>query len=344
MRHGHRRLFSTLLLGLASCRTPCSTSIPEPKQQPVVVDVKQVTRRELIIDDVGRYLWQTGKDSTYAPTTLEEREVLAGLVPVILAAAATTPPPDPTRWQADAVRAGMRLEVWTINGQVYWALVEPANARRGAGAYLFRTSALPEDDYPSILLEAPHADFDVGTGDIAARLFFDPPPGKRPRALFVNTIHRYQVQPGQRQKRADNPADVAHNPEHLFSAMTDAAAAALGRVVVIQLHGFADAVDDTDDARVPVGTQAVVSAGDKRGSTPTSKAIADELGRIFPGVRRFPEEVSALGATTNAQGRLLQARPAARFVHVEMSAELRKELRASPAKLRELGRILFIAE
>jgi hypothetical protein len=89
----------------------------------------------------------------------------------------------------------------------------------------------------------------------------------------------------------------------------------------------------------------VVSAGDRRGSTPTSTRIATELGRAFgPGVRRFPEEVSALGATTNAQGRLLQARPASRFVHIELAAELRKELRASPAKLRELGRILLVPE
>jgi hypothetical protein len=309
------------------------------------VDVKSVTRRKLIVDDVARTLWQSGKDATFAPTTLVEREALTGLVPVLLTAAAASPIPDPVPWQAQAVRAGLRLEVWEIGEQTYWALVEPPEERRGAGGYVFRVAAVPEDDYPSILLQAPHADHDVGTGDIASRLFFDPPPGKRPRALFVNTIHRYQLQPGQRQRRADNPADVAHNPDHLFSALTDAAAATLGRVVVVQIHGFADATDESDDARVPAGTQVVVSAGDRRGSTSTTTQVAAELTRAFgPGIRRFPEEVTALGATTNAQARLLQQHPRARFVHLEISAELRKELRASPAKLRELGRILFIAE
>ena len=259
----------------------------------------------------------------------------------MLTGAAAEPLPDATQWQPEAVRAGMRLETWELGGQTYWALLEADDARRGAGAYVFRVGAVPEDDYPAILLEAPHAEHDVGSGEIAASLFFLPAEGKRPRALFVNTIHRYQVEPGRRQKRADNPADVAHNPDHLFSAMTDAAAAALGDVVVLQIHGFADAVDDSEDARVPAGTQAVVSAGDRAGSTPTSSAFATELNRaIGGGVRRFPEDVQALGATTNAQGRLLAARKGARFVHVELSADLRKSLRASKSQMQELARIV----
>ena len=40
----------------------------------------------------------------------------------------------------------------------------------------------------TILLEAPHNFYDVGTGRLAAELFFTKREGARPRALFTNTI------------------------------------------------------------------------------------------------------------------------------------------------------------
>ena len=67
-----------------------------------------------------------------------------------------------------------RLESWELGGQTFWALVEPPERRRGAGAYLFRVGATDGDAHPAILLEAPHADHDVGTGDISVALFIDP--------------------------------------------------------------------------------------------------------------------------------------------------------------------------
>jgi hypothetical protein len=335
-----RRVLSAVALALAACRPPCGAAPPERAARPLAVEAK-VTRRDLTLDDVPKLLWRAGAKASFAPTTLAEREALTDLVPRMLTGAAAKPVPDPARWALEAARAGMRLEEWQLDGGSYWALVEAEAARRGAGAYVFRVGALPEDDYPAVLLQAPHAEHDVGSGEIAAALFFAAPAeGKRPRALYVNTIHRYQVEPGRRQRRPDNPADVAHNPDHLFSAMTDAAAAALGEVVVLQIHGFADATDEGDDARLPAGTRAVVSAGERAGSTPAATAFAAELDRAFGGVRRYPEDVGALGATTNAQGRLLAGRPGARFLHVELSAELRKELRASKDKMRALAKIV----
>jgi hypothetical protein len=342
----------TFAVLLASCR-PCGAETPAPASRPVETPVpREVTRRELAIDDLARRTWGAGKDATFQPTTLVEREAVVRLVPALLAAAATEPPPDPSRFLGDAARAGMTLEVWTVGDTTLWALVEAPAARRGAGAYLFRAGVAPADLRPAILLEAPHADHDLGSGDIAAALFVAPPGPKRPRALFVNSIHRYQLEPGRRQRGDDNPADVAHNPDHLFSAATDAAAAALGDVVVIQIHGFAEGAEGGDDGadagvdapRLPPGTLLVISAGDRRGSSPTTTALAAELNKAFgPGVRRFPEEAGALGATTNVQGRLLAAHPGARFVHLELAAELRKQLRASPAKLRTFGLILSAA-
>lgn len=337
-----------VVLLLTACHSGCGAprssvaAPPPPVASPPKDDSDKVMKRSLTVDDLPKLVWRAGATSTFAATTTEERATIAKLVPALLAGAAATPPADPLTWQREADRVGMRIETWEVDGQNYWVLTEQPTRRRGTGAYLFRVGVAPGDEPPALLLQAPHADFDLGTGEIAAELFFHPPPGRRPRALFLNTIHRYQMEPGRRQKRTDSPADVAHNPDHLFNVATDAAAGALGTVVVLQIHGFADALDDSADAAVPAGTLMVVSAGDKRGSSPLSSAIAAGLKEVFgPGVRRFPEESRALGATTNAQMRTLLGRAGARFVHVESSAELRKELRATPKKLEQFGRVLF---
>jgi hypothetical protein len=337
------RALRLLVLSLTACHSACAADPPRvmgPPQDPEAAT--KVMKRNLTVDDLPKLVWRPGAMATFAPTTAEERAVVEKLVPALLAGAAATPPPDPLRWQADAVRVGLRIEIWQVDGGTYWVLTEAPERRRGAGAYLFRVGATVDDHGPAVLLEAPHSDYDLGTGEIAGELFFHPPPGKRPVALFMNTMHRYQLAPGRKQKRADNPADVAHNPDHLYNAATVAAAAALGDVLVEQIHGFADSADEADDAPLPAGTLMVVSAGDKRGSSPLSGAIAAKLRSLFgEGVRRFPEESKALGATTNAQKRALEGRAGARFVHIESSAEMRKELRATPAKLQSFGAVLF---
>jgi hypothetical protein len=334
------KLFVLLLCG--ACHPSCGGAQPAPPTESAPdVEIK-VMRRSITVDDLPRLVWRPGASAAFAPTTTDERAVVTKLIPAMLAGAALQPPPDPQRWQAEAQRVGLRVESWDVDGQSYWVLIEAPERRRGTGAYIVRVGVALDDEHPAILLEAPHSDFDLGTGEIAGELFFHPPPGKRPRALFMNTMHRYQIEPGRRQKRADSPADVAHNPDHMYNAATDAAAAKLGDVVVIQIHGFADSVDDSEGAALPAGTLMVVSAGDKRGSSPLSAAIAARLrGAFGDGVRRFPEESKALGATTNAQNRTLAARSGARFIHVESSAEMRKELRASPKKLETFGTILF---
>ena len=58
-------------------------------------------------------------------------------------------------------------------------------------------------------------------------------------------------------------------------------------------------------------------------------------------VKRFPEQTKELGATTNAQGKLLRSLAAATFVHVEMSASLRKRLAAEAALREQLAAALF---
>lgn len=265
--------------------------------------------------------------------TEAEREAFFALVPALLQGAETPGRFDLRAWARRAHTAGFAIERWRFAEETYLALVE--KRRRGAGAYLFRVGpALP------ILLQAPHADHDQGTGELALALFLAPPLGAAPRAVFLSTAHRYVDAQG-RKGRNNNLADVCHNPVHLFQVATEAAATFQPTLAVIQLHGFGE----TDGEAEPRSMDIVVSAGRKSGSTETSRRVADALRRTLgDGVHRYPEDVKTLGATTNVQGRMLRSLfPHARFVHLELSATLRRRLLKSKSAQRAFGKALFYA-
>jgi hypothetical protein len=319
------RLTAGLLLA-AGCAAPLWTHA-QADETKGVGEAKMPTR-SLNVEAVDGLLWRAGSGATFAQTSEAERLALGRIVTEVITAARLAAPPHLETWDADARAAGFRLEPWEVAGSRYIAILERAERRRGAGAYVVWIGPKQPTE---IILEAPHADYDTGTGAIAARLFFAPQEGApKARALFTNSIHRYQLGPGTRVKSKDSPADVAHNPLHAFTAATEAAAAALGRVLVLQLHGFAG--NDDEGAAVPAGTRVVVSAGVATASSSRSTAIAIALSRVLgPGVRRFPEECSVLGATTNVQGRALRCHPGAEFVHLEMSPDVREVLRGDAA-------------
>jgi hypothetical protein len=310
---------------------------PEPKQPP-----SPEQKRMLTIDQYEEVVYGPGPKATFAATTANEHQMLEKLIPRMLDGARAETPPDPLAWQSEAAAAGFRIEQWQVAGEAYWALLEARGASRGAGAYIVRVGG-PAETGPTILLEAPHNFFDMGTGRLAAELFFTKRDGARPRALFTNTIHRYQLAPGDKKKRKNNPADVAHQPQHAFTVATLAFARAADKVRVIQLHGFGSRIDDDEDNDLDPGSiAAVISAGDATGSTPISAAIADALVKtVSPDVKRYPEQAKVLGATTNAQGKLLRGLPNARFIHCEMSAELRKRLASDGALRAQLATALF---
>jgi len=334
----HVRWILVLILTSTACsRGKCTD---RPKQEPLATTPPaQAGERQLTIDGVEARVWGPGPQATFADTTTAEHEAIAKLIPRLLEGSRATPPADPRAFQADAGAGGFQIEVWKLEGQTYWALLEPSDRVHGAGAYIFRVA--PAEAGPTILLEAPHNFYDMGTGRIAAEMFFDPPPGVRPRALFTNTIHRYQLAPGNKKKRKHNPADVAHNPLHAFSIATEAFAIAAGGARVIQIHGFGSRTDDDDEGEVG-NVLMVVSAGDDAGSSPLSSALASVLaGEYGAEVKRFPEDVRFLGATTNAQGRLLRKIAGSEFVHVEMSSDFRKKLLDQAAVRKRLAAILF---
>ena len=211
-----------------------------------------------------------------------------------------------------------------VNSVELWLLREDAAHRRGRGAYLFRTG---QPAVRSILLEAPHVYFDIGTGAIAVAAFLADPVG-REHALFGNSSHRYQGNASA--SSGDNPADPAHNKAHPVHVAT-VAVLKTSAVTVVQLHGFGAS------STIPTSFAAIVSAGVAAGSTMTSTSVASSMGTVLTGTTaRYPEQTAAMGATTNVQGQYARSVGMA-FVSIEMSNPVRTELAANPVSAARFG-------
>ncbi|NMO14726.1 hypothetical protein HPC49_05390 [Pyxidicoccus fallax] len=277
-------------------------------------------------------LWPAVKDVKFHPTTLEERAAFAKLLPALLKAAQEGRTL-PAGLEKLAASVGFRLEVWDGKQDTFWVLREPPGKLRGAGAYVVRTGPATDD-----IIQVPHPWFDRGTEDIGVGLFTCAPEGQRPRLFMTATAHRYHGNPGETPEDPEHPADVAHNPDHLFQEVTNQVARTLAAPRVVQLHGFGTAKAEAglrDKSLV-----AVVSSGTRQ-PTPWARQVSKRLAKVLgEGVRLYPEGAQVLGGTQNAQGRLLQSYECARFLHLELSARARKSL-SSGERLARVGRVLF---
>lgn len=276
-------------------------------------------------------LWPKLSEVKFHPTTLEERAAFAKLLPALLKAAPETATP-PVGAEKLASSVGFRLEVWAGKQDTFWVLREKPERLHGAGAYVIRTG--PATD---AVVQVPHPWFDKGTEAIGVGLFSCAPKGERPRVFMTATAHRYHGTPGETPEDPEHPADVAHNPDHLFQDVTDLVARTLAAPRVVQLHGFGAAMTD---ARREKSLVAVVSSG-TREPTPWARRVSQGLVKLWgEGARLYPDGAQVLGGTQNAQGRLLQSYECARFLHLEMSAQARKSL-SSGERLVRLGHVLF---
>jgi hypothetical protein len=318
------RSVALVLFVVVACSNGANKSAPARVER----DGGDVTARPLSIEGADKLLWPANRTVTLRVASDDEKAALAELVGALWRGEE----PDPRLARA----ARMQLELWEIEGRRYWAVREPDDDRRGAGSYVVRAEAFSG---PAVLLEAPHAYFDTGTGAIAARMFLAADSPAALRGLFSNSLHRYQQEPGVREKRDENPADVGHNEAHGFQAAT-AAALEAGAAAIVQIHGF-DADARADQATA--SADAVVSGGRSEGATPASTrvagAIATELGAR---VLRYPEDTKELGGTLNVQGRLARKRGVA-FVHVELGVAIRDRLRDDTAACLTLARAVVTA-
>ena len=205
-----------------------------------------------------------------------------------------------------------------LGGAPAIAVREDPLHRRGGGVYIFRRGAVPRER----LVQIPHSFFDVGTLELGVELAEAAPA----RALFVNTVHRFQggrPQPGEDDQPVDAPADLAHQAQTFFQSFTLAALAALPHLQVVQLHGFAD-------GGVPECPQAltVVSPGVAPAGAAEAAQVAARLAALLgpDKVLLYPRDTRCFGAQRNVQGRAVAADGRATFLHVELSHTLRTRL------------------
>jgi hypothetical protein len=199
------------------------------------------------------------------------------------------------------------LEVYQSNGGQVWLVRESADHQAGRGFYAFR----PEQAIP-IALQAPHSFADKDTRRLATQLFLS----ERFRAAAWNTVHRKTI-------------DLAHTDASFFNAFTCAFVDVYReQAIVCQLHGFARAKRTTAAGR---SADLILSDG-SRSPPYWLHVAAKEIRALSPQlvVRLYPVEVSELGATTNRQGRALREAGVGKFLHLEMSPELRLHLIESP--------------
>jgi hypothetical protein len=209
--------------------------------------------------------------------------------------------------------AGLGFELRRVGEQdASIVLMESPGRRTGRGFYLFRDAPGPE-----LAIEAPHAPSDLGTGDIALRLYRE----TRAAAAAWSTVHRRE-------------ADLAHLSASYFHSFSLAFARAFPTGRLVQIHGF--------DAEKPVSGRdreagVIVSNGTKQPGPPL-RSSWQCLERRFPNlVRLFPAEIGQLGGTTNSQAEALSRIGYQGFVHLEMSRSFRGRLREDATALATLA-------
>jgi hypothetical protein len=190
----------------------------------------------------------------------------------------------------------------------YLSLAEPMERIEGKGRYLLRPGASVQ-----VAVQAPHADTDLLTGEIAERLFFEIPVV----AATFNTLPRWAVD------RNGRPADLARRPDSVFATFVYSFIRHYGAGAVVQLHGFDTAKRET----LAGATADIILSGGTREPDRELVAVRDCLEALSPGrVRLYPEEVTELGGTANVTGRAVREVGAGRFLHVEMSLPFRRRL------------------
>ena len=175
----------------------------------------------------------------------------------------------------------------------------------------------------NVVIQAPHRDSDLRSGEIALRLFVE----GGLRAGAWNTVHRRGPE------RQSLDTDLAHVQRSHFQALTAALARKAPEARLLQLHGYAQQRRRSAAGRA---SQLILSAGRREVSAAAADLHACLVRRFGTQALLYPTQVQELGGTTNAQSRLLQAQGHGGFLHLELSRPLREELVESPPRRRDL--------
>jgi hypothetical protein len=197
-------------------------------------------------------------------------------------------------------------------------ITERPDARRGAGSWVVRIGEARAE----VFVQAPHTFSDLGSAPIALELYRE----LGARALAIATVHRRET-------------DIARNGTSAFQQATlawlSSVRAGNGSAMLVQVHGFKDETAEAD---------IVLSTGER--STPPEwlKSAKSALQKALPDTRvaLYPDDVGVLGATTNVQGHATRSQ-GAHFLHMELGASLRGDVRDGKRDRRELARALAAA-
>jgi hypothetical protein len=343
-KRGLAPAFGAVMLGLAACSEGgCAHELP--------VTVAP-TDTIMTVEQLEDLIWPDTKDR-WNPVPERELVALEKLVVALLerAEAGYLGAAQVGRFQRLIAEAGLELRVVEVqlpagegmrSVETLWVLIEAADDRRGRGTYVFRIGALEPRRRGRVehVLQAPHSRFDKYSGTIALGLFVERDVGVQPpRALFVNSTHRYRQFDGSRVRLVPatrNPADAAHRTDHPLARAT-ASALRERPIAVVQLHGFERNFEIGDP-------ELIVSSGVPRPSK-TSAATRDRLREAFPdsSVAHYGVDANRLGGETNVQGRAARTERRC-FIHIETCESLRQQLRSDREARRRFAAAVFGAD
>jgi hypothetical protein len=183
-----------------------------------------------------------------------------------------------------------------------WVLRESPDRREGRGFYVLRRGSAS-----GLALQAVHSFYDLHTRVITWELFA----ASDANAAAFNTQHR-------------NVIDLAHVDDSYMNAFTSALVRLRPNALVVQLHGFARQKRTTGNAAT---ADIILSNGTTRPSRGFRLAARSfERGFLHGSTLTYPYDTPELGGTTNRQGEIVRAAGHDGFMHVELSASLRRRL------------------
>ncbi len=189
---------------------------------------------------------------------------------------------------------------------------EQPGSKTGRGLFAVNQSAATKP----WLIQAPHSRSDKYTGKLAAQLFAEHPV----KAVMWNSVPRKALI---KSASGQGNADMAHLHGTYWQAATETFAQQFGSGRVIQLHGYNQSRRESVAARE---SSMIVSAGHQHPPFWVQAVVTCLQNSIDAAISLYPVDVRELGATTNAQNRLLQNMGFGGFLHIEMSLPMRKRL------------------
>jgi len=190
------------------------------------------------------------------------------------------------------------------------------------GLFVFRLGSATE-----AILQAPHSFYDLGSGQLVARLFDQ----MQCRAAFFNSAHRYGSPGLSPEERPDPPGpDLAHRADTLYQAATLGSSEALGGLTVIRIHGFKAREDES----------AVITTGSALQPSHISRSLHTQISSLFQDIGPVVTAAARpeLAGRKNVQGRILSSQSP--FIHLELAKDTRDQLIADDALLAELAAAL----